>query len=190
MKNYNARKASLETHQGNVHSLIKGQCNQVLLDKMKCAPSWDKITKEKKPTALLELTHNMVHEQTSDQCAVAAVYEQQQAMCGFQQNNLTNDQWCERFNTKVDVGKAVGVGHQHPAILEYATKELHKEKTVQHDIYETCNPDEKKLVEEHAEELCLACVMLHQSGKQHDKLHEDLTNDYTTGDDRYPMTRQ
>ena len=48
---------------------------------------------------------------------------------------------------------------------------------MQHDTHETCTSDEKELVEEHAEELYLAHVMLHQSGKQHDKFREDLTND-------------
>ena len=83
MKNYTNRKASLKSHRGNVHSLIKGQCTQVMLDKMKYAPSWGKIMEEKSPTAPLELTQNTVYEHTSDQCPVATVYEQQQALYGF-----------------------------------------------------------------------------------------------------------
>ena len=38
---------------------------------------------------------------------------------------MSNAQWYERFNTKVDVSEAIGVTHQHKVLLEYVTDELH-----------------------------------------------------------------
>ena len=41
-----------------------------------------------------------------------------------------------------------------------------------------------------AEEWYLAYILLQQSGRQHVKLNSDIHNNYTTGDDIYPNTRQ
>jgi hypothetical protein len=45
-------------------------------------------------------------------------------------------------------------------------------------------------VRKDAEERYLSYVFLRQSGPQHAKLKVDLQNDFTTGDDHYPKTRQ
>jgi hypothetical protein len=52
------------------------------------------------------------------------------------------------------------------------------------------NATEQKAAREKAEERYLSYVLLHQSGKQHNKLKVDLQNDFTTGDDRYYKNRQ
>jgi hypothetical protein len=36
---------------------------------------------------------------------------------------MSNQQWYERFNTKVDVSRAIGVTHQHKVLLEYVAQE-------------------------------------------------------------------
>ena len=41
-----------------------------------------------------------------------------------------------------------------------------------------------------SEEQYLSYVLLQQSVRQHIKLKNDINNDYTTGDDRYPKTWQ
>jgi hypothetical protein len=39
---------------------------------------------------------------------------------------LSNLQWYEGFNTKVDVGAAIGVTRQHEVKLDYVAMELHQ----------------------------------------------------------------
>ena len=61
---------------------------------------------------LLQLTSTIektVLKQTEDQYTFAIVYEQELSLYGFHQNTMTNDQWYEQFNTKVDVGTSIGV---------------------------------------------------------------------------------
>jgi hypothetical protein len=36
---------------------------------------------------------------------------------------MSNPQWYERFNTKVDVSGAIGVTRQHKVLLEYVAQE-------------------------------------------------------------------
>ena len=36
---------------------------------------------------------------------------------------MSNPQWYERFNTKVDVGDAIGVTRQHRSLLEHVAQE-------------------------------------------------------------------
>ena len=56
--------------------------------------------------------------------------------------------------------------------------------------FEDLTAPQQQQARESAEERYLAYVLLRQSGKQHQKLREDLKNDFTTGDDRYPKNRQ
>jgi hypothetical protein len=45
----------------------------------------------------------------------------------FKQESLSNTQWYERFNTKVDFGDSIGVAHQHKVLLEYVAQDLHNQ---------------------------------------------------------------
>ena len=105
-------------------------------------------------------------------------------LCSFSQNALTNQQWRERFNTKIDVGTAIGVTRQHQMLLEHVAAET---GTVNFNDLPQADQEE---VRAKAEERYLSYVFLRQSGKQHNKLKVDLQNDFTTGDDRYPKNRQ
>ena len=53
------------------------------------------------------------------------VYDQQQAIYAYQQVTQSTTTYYERFNTKVYVGKAVGVTHHHKMLLAFATEKLH-----------------------------------------------------------------
>jgi hypothetical protein len=85
-----------------------------------------------------------------------------------------------QFNTRIDVGEAIGVTRQHKVLLEHVAAELGTTK------FDDLPTDEQKEVRETAEERYLSYVFLSQSGKQHNKLKVDLQNGFTTGDDRYP----
>ena len=108
--------------------MIRGQCTQVLLDRMKHDPDWRATSISSNPLTLLNLIEKTVLAQSDDQYPFATVYEQECALMGFHQNILTNEQWYERFNTKVDVGTAIGVARQHPALQAHVAMDLHKKK--------------------------------------------------------------
>jgi hypothetical protein len=53
--------------------------------------------------------------ETEDQYRYATVYKQEPTLYSFSQHAMSNEQWYEQFNTKVDVGSAIGVTRQHQA---------------------------------------------------------------------------
>ncbi len=84
----------------------------------------------------------------------------------------------------VDVAKAIGVTYEHPVLMEYVSQELHQE------TFDALTAPEQAAVRADTEERYLSYVLLRQSGKQHTKLKTNLQDKFTTGDNRYPKTRQ
>jgi hypothetical protein len=102
----------------------------------------------------------------------------------FKQENLSNPQWYERFNTKVYVSEAIGVTGQHKVLLDYVAQESYIKS------FEGLGVAEQKLLRDDAEERYVLYAFLRQSGIQHGNLKVDLQNDFTTGDNRYPKNSQ
>ena len=90
----------------------------------------------------------------------------------------------ERFNTKVDVGTAIGVTRQHQALLEFGAQDVHTKD------FASCTDAEQATVRTDTEEQYIPYAFLRQSGKQHVNLCQDIQNDFTTGENKYPKTRQ
>ena len=133
---------------------------------------------------LYRLIEKTILAQTEDQYPFATIYDQELAFYSFRQDSLSNPQWYERFNTKVDVGAAIGVTRQHKVLLEYVAMELHNQ------AFATLGAAEQQAVREDAEEHYISYAFLRQSGTQHGNLKVDLQNDFTTGNNRYPKNRQ
>jgi hypothetical protein len=184
-RTFRERNSRLEKQRGQAFLMIRGQCMQVLLDKMKHDPDWTSTSESYDPLTLFKLIENTILAQTEDQYPFATVYEQESSIYSLDQHSLTNEQWYERFNTKIDVGSAIGVTRQHRVLLEHVAAENGGATP-----FDELNEDEQKDVREKAEERYLSYVFLRQSEKQHAKLKTDLQNDFTTGDDRYPKNRQ
>ena len=70
------------------------------------------------PLTLYLLIEETVMVQTEDQYPVATVYNQELGFYAFRKDTLSNPQWYYRFNTKVDIGEAIGITRQHKVILE------------------------------------------------------------------------
>jgi hypothetical protein len=116
-RTYRERNASLAKYRGQTCSLILGQCSQLLKDKMKQDIDWNVVSVSYDPLTLYRLIEKTVLAQTEDQYPFATVYDQEQSFYSFRQaDNMSNPQWYERFNTKVDVGEAIGVTRQHKAL--------------------------------------------------------------------------
>jgi hypothetical protein len=184
-RTYRERTSRLEKQRGQAFSMIRGQCMQVLLDKMKHDVDWTVASESYDPLILFKLIEKTVLAQTEDQYPYATVYEQECTLYSFSQNALSNEQWYERFNTRIDVGTAIGVTRQHRVLLEHVAAEA-----IPPTLFENMTPEQQTDTRDKAEERYLSYVFLRQSGKQHNKLKIDLQNDFTTGDDRYPKNRQ
>lgn len=124
-RTFRERNNNLVKHRGQAYSLILGQCTQLLQDKMKQDTDWAAVSAAYDPLTLFRLIEKTVLAQTEDQYPFATVYNQEIAFYSFKQDNMTNPQWYERFNTRYDIGAAIGVTRQHKVLLEYVAQELH-----------------------------------------------------------------
>ena len=183
-RTYRERAANLLKHRGQTFSLILGQCTQMLQDKMKQDADWTTVSTSYDPLTLFRLIEKTVLAQTEDQYPFATVYDQEHAFYSFRQETLTNPQWYEKFNTRVDVGEAIGVTRQHKVLLEFVAQEVHTQE------FAALGAAEKEAVRVDTEERYRAYVFLRQSGAQHGNLKMVLQNDFTTGDNHYPKNRQ
>jgi hypothetical protein len=124
-RTFRERNANLIKHRGQAFSLIQGKCTQLLQDKMKQDTEWTNASTSYDPLTLYRLIERTVLAPTEDQYPFATVYDTELSFYLFRQETLSNSQWYERFNTKVDVGDAIGVTRQHKVLLEYVAQETH-----------------------------------------------------------------
>jgi hypothetical protein len=136
------------------------------------------------PLLLYRLIEKTILAQTDDQYPFATVYDQEASFYSFRQEPLSNPQWYERFNPRVDVGEAIGVTRQYKVLLEYVAYELH-----QQDFTSLTFKDQQAVCTD-AQERFIAYTFLRQSGEQHAQLKMDHQSDYTTGDNHSPKNRQ
>ena len=96
----------------------------------------------------------------------------------------TNDEYYEKFNTRCEVAKAVGVTRLHKAAVTETSMDLYKK------VYDDLTDDEKVRVEEEAEERYLTYVFIQQSSSKNNKLKEQLHDAFVKRSDQYPKNRQ
>ena len=184
-KLYEDETKALTKDRGQAYALIIGQCTQLLQDKMKQDPDWHTVSKSFNPLALYSLIEKTVLTQSETMYAFATIYAQEQVFYAFRQDSsMSNTQWYERFNTKLDVGAAVGVTHQHKGLLDCVAMELHQTS------FESLPAAEQQAVREDTEERYASLALLLQSGPQHAKLKESIKDAFTMGRNDYPKTRQ
>ena len=162
--------------------MILGQCTQLLQDKKKQYIEWNVVITSYDPLILYRLIENTVLEQTEDQYPFATVYNQELGFYEFRQDTLSSPQCYERFNTKVDVGEAIGVTQQHKVLLGYVAQEIYTQ------TFSALTEAEQLVAREDAKERYLSCAFLRQSGTQHGNMKVDLQNDFTTETSDTPRT--
>jgi hypothetical protein len=84
---------------------------------MKQDTDWNMVSTSYDPLALNQLIEKTILAQTEDQYPFATVYHQELAFYSFCQESLSNPQWYERFNMKVDVEAAISATRQHKVLL-------------------------------------------------------------------------
>ena len=96
---------------------------------------------------------------------------------------MTTDLFVEKFNTKLDVCKAMGIIFIHTTLIKYVAKDVHDKE------FKDLTEAQKTEVEKYSEERYLDVLILRNAGKEHDSLRDDLNNNYVKENDQYPKTR-
>jgi hypothetical protein len=159
------RDANPLKHRGQEFSLIFGQCTQLPQDKMKQDTDWTAVSTSYDPLTLFRLIKKTALAQTEDQHPFASVHDQELGLHSFRQETLSNAQWHERFNAKVDVGEAIGVTRLHTVLVEHVSQEL------QSQDFASLGAAEQQVVRDDDEERCILHAFPRQSGTQHGDLN-------------------
>jgi hypothetical protein len=160
-RTYRERNALLTKHRGQAFSLILGQGTQLLQDKMKQDADFITVSTSYDPLLLYRLIEKTILAQTKHRYPFATVYDQEASFYSFRQEQMSNPQWYERFNAKVDVGEAIEVTRQHKVLLENVAQELHQQAVA------SLSDPEQQAVRTDFEERYIAYAFLRQSGAQH-----------------------
>ncbi len=83
----------------------------------------------------------------------------------------------------MEVAESVGVSFNFKKIWEYCALEAHKA------AYTLLKPDEQEALRVSAWERFLLYALIKMSNSKHNKIKDDLLDDYTKGSDNYPQTR-
>ena len=84
----------------------------------------------------------------------------------------------------MDVGTAIGITSKYDVLMKWTSQQVEKQS------FTTLSDDKKLEICEEAEERYLTYVFLKQSVKTSKKLRTSISDNYTTGDNKYPTTRQ
>jgi hypothetical protein len=153
-RTFRERNANLIKHRGQAFSLIQGQCTQLLQEKMKQDIDWNTVSTSYDPLTLYRLIERTVLAQTEDQYPFSTVYDQELSFYSFKQDTLSNPQWYERFNTKVDVSGSIGVTRQHKVLVVYVAQESYNR------AFTDRGAAEQQLVRDDAEEQYISYAFL------------------------------
>ena len=178
------RDAYLVRTRGKAYSLVIGQCTHALHEKMKQDPDWPAVKDSHDPLVLYKLIEKTILGQTEDQYPCSIAYDQEISLYGVHQEGLTNATWSEHFDTKLEIGDAIGVSRSHTITLEFVVEEVYKK------TYASLDHAEQVKVQDDADERYKTFVFLKQSGKQHNRLRVVLANSFTIGKNHYPKNRQ
>ena len=124
-KNYTHRMSDLALHRGKVNALIMGQCQPNVMERIKTDTTWNQVVANADPLELMQLIRATVMSQTGDQYLFLTIQKQEFNLQGHHQATVTTDVFVEKFNTKVDVCKAMGKIFLHTTLIEYVAKDVH-----------------------------------------------------------------
>ena len=165
------------------YSLLLGQCTQVLVEKMKQDNDWVTISTLFNPSLLLKLIEKFVLKQSDNQYKTAVLIAEQLSIQQFWQDyQVSNTTYYNRFTNRVEVARQAGVC--------YHTPDLQQDKSVQLKMgdYASLSAPEKKSVIYVIKQEYLAYLIVNNSNtKLHSQLKKDIANDYSKGNtEAYP----
>ena len=110
--------------------MIRYQCMQYLLDNMNNDSDRDNKSESYDHPTLLKIIEKTILAETQYQYCYSTLYNQECELYGFNQQNLTNEQYYDQLNTKIDVGEATGITRQHHVLVEYTAQEVFKKSFI------------------------------------------------------------
>ena len=186
-KAYGERVTKHGLNQQKAFAVIIGQCTQRLQDKMHDDPKWEAVNKGQKPLELYALIERVVMKQTGDEYQPCNLVENLLAVLTMkQQNNQSNAQWYEKFNTRVDVAESVGVEFDSfKCLWDYCCEARGW------GDYDTLTTADQDTIRGDSKERLLAYLLINNSSSipTHESVKSNLLEAFIAKRDEYPSSR-
>ena len=145
------------------------------------------VNKNQKPLELYSLIERVVMKQTGDEYQPCNLTDNLLAVLTMKQpNNMSNSQWYEKFNTRVDVAESVGVEFDvYRSMWNYCVE------TKGWNDYDTLTANEQKEIRSESKERLFAYLLIRNSSTSsaHDAVRNNLLEAFIAKRDEYPATR-
>ena len=116
-KNYTHIMSDLALQRGKVNALIMGQCQPSVMERLKTDPTWNQVAANTDHLELMQLIRAMVMSQTGDQYPFLMIKKQELILQGHHQATVPTYLFVEKFNTKLNVCKAMGIRFLHTTLI-------------------------------------------------------------------------
>lgn len=171
----------LEENMQKAYSLILGQCTELLKSKLKQSTQWESISGSYDLLGLIKAIKAIIFKFKDQKYLVASLHKAKAGFYALCQHNLTNTEYLECFNNYINMATAYGRQLHNTAVVNIIIKQDHP-----HNNYVNFTTNNKKKVQEQAQQLHLAYAVINQSGlKQYCRLTEELNNQHMMGNNNY-----
>ena len=174
-------------------SVILGQCSPAMEQSLESDTKYKTVKQESDSIELIKMLERICYNYQSHEYPPLGAWESIDRLS----NMVSDPNRYDAFKTMVEVCKANGVNFSVmcSANVDMAMKTLHKQGkisqggTYKEGTYFKLTADEREMVDDMAEEICLSTRFLSSSS---DRLYsaskQELKNDLVKGDDKYPRT--
>jgi hypothetical protein len=175
------REYELVSNMEAVYALIKGQCSQPILEKVKAQAGYAKVHSNRDPIGLLALVKGVMYNYNSKKYRAWSLIEMLESV-PQQTNKMTDSEYLEKFRTHMDVVKSAGGDIcGHPGMIEDELKRARAS--------DPPSDAQIKSADAAAQERYEATLFLYKSNRsKYGPLLEELSNAYNKERDEYPAT--
>ena len=183
---YIKRKVALDANIQKSYSLVLGQCTDLMKNKLKMNVNWACIRDTQDVLALLDEIRNVTFKFEDQKYPVLSIHHAKRAFYNFKQSDMGNSDYLQKFRNLVDIANSLEGNLQDDAISKIVARCDHG---VDYPRDPHLTADEQLAVQENVKEIYLAVALIQQvDQKRYGKLQEELENDYTKGNNNYPVT--
>ena len=95
------------------------------MERLKTDPTWNQVVANADRLELMQLIRSKVMSQTEDQYPFLTIQKQELNLQVHHQATVTTYGFVEKFNTMVDVCKAMGIRFLHTTLILYVANYVH-----------------------------------------------------------------
>ena len=176
------RRSTLDENVQKSHSLVMGQCTDLLKSKLKQSNEWNAAYTTYDVLILIRIIRTITFKIDEQKYFLLTLHQARARFYNSRQLSLSNAEYLEKFNNFVNIAMAYNRKIHDQAITYIATETANAGVD-----YDTLTAAKQAIVQDNAKYMYLACAFLCQSDrKRYGRLLKELENNFTKENSNYP----